>query len=79
MALKIMQPIQPAGDFPAVYSDNVDANGEALTNFIPIILTQREYNTLVENGSLEINGEIITFQEKRIYLIKRFVDEAEGV
>lgn len=76
MALKLLNTIEPAGDFKVVDAADISVNKkEDLIDFLPIILTQREYEDLVNNGSIEINGETITFQENRIYMIKRYIDE----
>lgn len=78
MALKLLNTIEPAGDFKVVDAADISVNKkEDLIDFLPIILTQREYEDLVNNGSIEINGEAITFQENRIYMIKRYIDESK--
>lgn len=59
--------------YPLVRAKDVDVSGESLINFIPIILTQEEYNTLLEGGTIEINGQEISFEEDRIYMIKKEV------
>ena len=61
--------------FPLVKAKDVDVSGESLLNYIPIILTQSEYDTLVEGGTITMNGEEITYEENRIYMIKRYVEE----
>ena len=63
------------GDFPLMRAKDVDVNGETLLNFIPIILTQTEYDTLVNGGTITLNGRELTYEENRIYMIKRFVAE----
>lgn len=57
-----------------VEAKHVDVNGEALINFIPIILTQAEYDTLINGGTITLNGQEISYEENRIYMIKRFVE-----
>lgn len=72
MPLLIYDTIQPTGgEFPAVKAKDVDVNGEALLNFIPIILTQEEYNTLVGGGTITLNGKELSYEENRIYMIKK--------
>lgn len=44
---------------------------EALLNCIPIVLTQTEYNTLIGGGTIMLNGKELTYEENRIYMIKR--------
>lgn len=74
MPLLIYDTIQPTGgEFPAVKAKDVDVNGEALLNFIPIILTQEEYNTLVDGGTITLNGKELSYEEHRIYMIKKVV------
>lgn len=84
MPLLIYDTIEPTGgNFPAVKAKHVDVNGETLLNFIPIILTQSEYNTLLSGGTIILNGNELAFEEHRIYMIKKDdntlveVDEAE--
>ena len=81
MALIIDAKIQPSGDFAAVNAKDVDVNGETLLNFIPIILTQEEYNTLVNGGTITLNGQELTYEENRIYMIKKHIGDSteEGV
>lgn len=69
------------GDFPLMRAKDVDVNGETLLNFLPIILTQEEYNTLVGGGTITLNGQELTYEENRIYMIKRYTGASteEGV
>jgi hypothetical protein len=78
MPLIVYDKIKPEKDGDAIMdAQDVDVDGETLLNFIPIILTQEEYNTLVDGGTITLNGRELTYEENRIYMIKRFV--AEGV
>lgn len=78
MPLIVYDKIKPETDGDAIMdAKDVDVDGETLLNFIPIILTQEEYNTLVDGGTITLNGRELTYEENRIYMIKRFV--AEGV
>jgi hypothetical protein len=60
------------GDFPLVRAKDVDVNGETLLNYIPVILTQEEYDILVGGGTITLNGQEITYEENRIYMIKSY-------
>ena len=62
------------GTFPLVRAKDVDVNGETLLNYIPIILTQDEYDILVGGGTITINGQEIAYEENRIYMIKKYAD-----
>lgn len=73
MPLMIDAKIKPAGNFAAVDAKDVDVDGETLLNYIPIILTQEEYNTLVDGGTITINGQEMPYEENRIYMIKKYV------
>lgn len=61
--------------FPLVRAKDVDVNGETLMNYIPIILTQEEYNVIANGGTITLNGQEITYEEHRVYMIKRYVNE----
>ena len=75
MPLLIYDTIQPTGgDFPAVKAKDIDVNGETLLNFIPIILTQAEYNTLIEGGTITLNGREISYEENRMYMVKKTIE-----
>ena len=68
-------------DFPLMRAQDVDVYGETLLNYIPIILTQDEYNTLVDGGTITLNGQDVSYEENRIYMIKKSVEisaEEEG-
>lgn len=62
-------------DFPLVRAKDVEVSGERLTKFIPIILSQEEYNIIYEGREegkeiiLE-NGEIIKYDSEQIYFIR---------
>ena len=62
------------GQFPLMRAKDVDVNGETLLNFIPIILTQTEYDTLVGGGTITLNGQELTYEENRIYMIKKYIE-----
>lgn len=74
MPLIVYDKIKPekAGD-AIMDAMDVDVNGETLLNFIPIILTQEEYNTLVDGGTITLNGKELSYEEHRIYMIKKVV------
>lgn len=59
------------GTFPLMRAQDVDVYGETLLNYIPIILTQEEYNTLVDGGTITLNGQEISYEDNRIYMIKK--------
>ena len=61
-------------DFPLVRAKDVDVNGETLLNYIPIILTQEEYDIIVSGGTITLNGQEIVYEENRIYMIKSYAD-----
>lgn len=62
-------------DFPLIRAKDVEVSGERLTKFIPIILTQEQYDVIYngqEDGAevtLE-NGQIIKYDSQQIYFIK---------
>ena len=73
--------LYPVGEFPLVKDTDV-AVGEStgrLVDYIPIILTQAEYNKLEEEGAVTIvyetpegtKEQTIEYDEEKIYLIKR--------
>lgn len=74
MALLVYDKFQPTGPFFAMDAKDVEVEGETLMNYIPIILTQEEYNTLLDGGTIIINGKEYTYEENRIYMIKRYID-----
>lgn len=73
MPLMIDAKIKPAGNFAAVDAKDVDVHGETLLNYIPIILTQEEYDTLVNGGTITVNGREMYYEENRIYMIKKYI------
>ena len=80
MALKLLNTIEPAGDFKVVDAVDISVNkNENLTDFLPIILTQEEYDIISEGGTINLNGKDITYEANRIYMIKRFTEEIKGV
>lgn len=66
------------GTWDRVDAEDVWVNNETLLNFIPIILTQEEYDTLVGGGTITLNGQEISYEENRIYMIKRSEAAKEG-
>lgn len=62
------------GTWDKVDAGEVWVNNEVLLNYIPIILTQAEYDTLIKGGTITLNGQEISYEEHRIYMIKRFVE-----
>lgn len=66
------------GTWDKVDAGEVWVNNETLLNFIPIILTQAEYDTLIDGGTITLNGQELSFEEHRIYMIKRSVTAKEG-
>lgn len=62
-------------DFPLMRAKDVDVNGETLLNYIPMILTQEEYNIIDSGGTIFINGQPVSFEENRIYMIKRYAED----
>lgn len=74
MPLIVYDKIKPEKDGDAIMdAQDVDVNGETLLNFIPIILTQTEYDTLLAGETITLNGKEISYEENRIYMIKRVV------
>jgi hypothetical protein len=75
---KVFGTLKPTGDFWVAHSKNIEAEGEALENFIPIILTQEEYNTIYEKKESIVitladgTQKEITYDKNRIYFIKMF-------
>ena len=62
-----------------VDAEDVRVNAEeSLLNYIPIILTQEEYDTLVSGGTITLNGQPISYEPNRIYMIKRPIVDEEG-
>lgn len=66
------------GTWDRVDAEDVWVNNETLLNFIPIILTQEEYNTLAGGGTITLNGQEISYEENRIYMVKKPVVDKEG-
>ena len=75
----------PNGNFEVVNTDDVgvrvNEESEPLTNYIPIIVTQADYNKLEssEPGSEVIleDGRVMVFDEERIYYIKWEITEQD--
>ena len=62
-------------DFPLLRAKDVDVSGEKLTKYIPIILTQEEYDMIYEGREegVEItlqNGQVVKYDSEQIYFIK---------
>jgi hypothetical protein len=53
---------------------NIDINSKTLLNYIPIILTQEEYDILVGGGTITLNGQEISYEENRTYMIKSYAN-----
>ena len=70
MSQKVYDVLKPTGQFKIAEAEDISAHGESLINFVPIILTQAEYNELLK-GPIEHQGTIITYDENKIYFIKR--------
>lgn len=70
MSQKVFDTLKPIGTFWVAEAKDIEANGESLGNYIPIILTPEEYNALLDGEEVEYEGEKITFDEEKIYLIK---------
>lgn len=69
--------LTPAGEFPIITATDVatDDKDGRLDHYLPIIMTQAEYNNLEEYGETEIelkdgSKEKIFYDENKIYLIK---------
>jgi hypothetical protein len=54
---------------------DVEVDGETLMNYIPIILTEEEYDSLLDGNSIVINGKEHYYDENRIYMIKKYIDD----
>lgn len=75
MALLVYDKFQPAGPFFAMDAKDVEVDGETLMNYIPIILTEEEYDSLLDGNSIIINGKEHYYDENRIYMIKKYIDD----
>ena len=64
--------LRGSGEWDAINAEDVQINEtETLLNFIPIILKQAEFDTLITEKKVTLeNGEEIEYDENRIYLIK---------
>lgn len=69
--------LKPAGDYPIAIVNDIatDDKDGRLDHYIPIIMTQEEYNNLEEYGEAEIllkdgTKQKIIYDENKIYLIK---------
>lgn len=71
MALLVYDKFQPAGPFFAMDAKDVEVDGETLINYIPIILSEEEYESLRAGETILINGKEHSYEENRIYMIKR--------
>lgn len=80
--VKIGGGLTPGGVFPVAHAKDVAIDDETgrLIDYIPIILTQTEYNELEREKVVKITYEtpegerkerIIEYDEEKIYLIKR--------
>lgn len=78
MPLIVYDKIKPEGNYSVLEAKDVEVNGETLLNYIPIILTQEEYNTLINGGTITLNGQELTYEEHRIYMIKKITANEEG-
>lgn len=77
MAIELIAKIKPKNNntFAMVDAEDVETpDGGRLTDYLPIILTQSEYNTLINGGTITLNGKEIAYEENRIYMIKRPID-----
>lgn len=74
MALLVYSKFKPAGSFFAMDAKDVEVEGETLMNYIPIILTQEEYNILLDGGAILVNGKEHFLDENRIYMVKKYID-----
>lgn len=61
MAVEVHGTIKPKnnGTFPVVMAENVEHQGQPLTNFIPVLITQEDYNSLVEAD--EVDPDLLYF------------------
>ena len=75
MPLIIDAKIKPSGNFAAVDAKDVDVNGKTLLNYIPIILTEEEYISIIHGGTIMIDGNEITYDDNQIYMVKKYVAE----
>lgn len=74
MAIELIAKIKPKnnGSFAMVDAEDVETpDGGRLLDYLPVILTQSEYDTLVDGGTITINGKDVSYEENRIYMIKR--------
>lgn len=69
--------LKPAGNYPIAIATDIatDDKDGRLDHYIPIIMTQVEYNNLEENGEADVllkDGTTIHifYDENKIYLIK---------
>lgn len=78
MALLVFDKFETTGPFFAMDAKDVEVDGESLINYVPIILTQEEYNTLLDGGTIIIKGKEHSLDENRIYMVKKYIDSTEG-
>lgn len=57
MAVEVIDTIKPknGGDFPIVEAEDVAYEGKRLPEFLPVCLTQDEYDALVAAGTVNEN------------------------
>jgi hypothetical protein len=53
-------------------------DNETLLNFIPIILTRDDYNKLARGETITLNGQPISYEPDRIYMIIKSTVNEEG-
>ena len=69
--------LKPEGlnTFPLLRAKDVDVDGERLTKFIPIVLSQAQYDIIYEGREEEAeitleNGQVIKYDPEQVYFIK---------
>ena len=71
MSQKVYDVLKPTGGFKIADAEDINAYGEALINFVPIILSAQEYQQLISEGAINYGDKQITYDPNRIYFIKR--------
>ena len=71
--------LKPIGSFWAARSADIEARGESLENFVPIIITEAEYQALLDGEGVLYKGETIFFEDEKVYFIKQEIKDPNPI
>lgn len=61
--------LKGSGKWEDIHASEVHVNNKTLLDYLPVILTQNDYEKLLNGETIEVSGETIEFEENRIYMI----------